>query len=40
MKTTPVRELELLPNGTEKDRSVSDLATITSKLDVIMERLQ
>ena len=35
-KTTPAREPELVPNDSEKDRSVSDVAAITSKLDVIM----
>ena len=35
----PVREPEL-PSGPEKDRSPSDTAAITAKLDVIMERLQ
>ena len=38
-KTMPVRESEL-PSGPEKDRSPSDTAAITAKLDVIMERLQ
>ena len=38
-KTTLVHEPELVPNSAEKDQSVSDVAAITSKLDVIM-RLQ
>ena len=38
-KTTPVREPELVREGAENDRSVSDVTAITSKLDVIMERL-
>ena len=33
-------EPELVPDGTEKDRSASDIAWITSKLDVITERPQ